>query len=180
MNIVDKILVDPITRGLKFFTKGGVPAYVSQVRGRTDGSAVPAGEIGEVIRSTVMTNTTISTSATDVTGSSLPLTPGRWQIFYSIEGEIVTGSSNSDRTLGALAVYTSGNVKLAQTDSRLAGKTPAATSLVLNGKLSGSSVVDLSAATTYKLQGTRIDLQGTGSLTVIVVPDQAFYAVRIA
>jgi len=26
MNIVDKILVDPITRGLKFFTKGGVEA----------------------------------------------------------------------------------------------------------------------------------------------------------
>ena len=31
MNIVDKILVDPITRGLKFFTKGGVPAYVRLV-----------------------------------------------------------------------------------------------------------------------------------------------------
>lgn len=148
--------------------------------GNTTGNAIAAGYVGEVIRSTAMSNTTISTSATDVTGSNLPLPPGCWHIFYSIEGEIDSGSSSGDRSLGSLAVYTSGNVKLAQTDSRVAIKTTSASIAIANGRLSGSTVVNLSSATTYKLQGTRTDLSGTGVFTVITAPDQAFYAVRIA
>ena len=80
MNIVDKILVDPITKGLKFFTKGGVPAYITQVRGRTDGSAVPAGDVGEVITAS-LSNVTITPSNTPVTVGSLVLTAGTWIIY---------------------------------------------------------------------------------------------------
>ena len=81
MNIVDKILVDPITRGLKFFTKGGVPAYVSQVRGRTDGSAPAAGEIGEVITAIVDRISTQSLSSAVVKNlTSVLLPPGNWQV----------------------------------------------------------------------------------------------------
>jgi len=39
MNIVDKILVDPITRGLKFFTKGGVVVSLSPATTRSYNSA---------------------------------------------------------------------------------------------------------------------------------------------
>ena len=39
MNIVDKILVDPITRGLKFFTKGGVVVSLSPAAARSYNSA---------------------------------------------------------------------------------------------------------------------------------------------
>ena len=42
MNIVDKILVDPITRGLKFFTKGGVVVSQSPV-GMSDQLATQLG-----------------------------------------------------------------------------------------------------------------------------------------
>jgi hypothetical protein len=81
MNIVDKILVDPITRGLKFFTKGGVPAYITQVRGRTDGSAAAAGEIGEV-RTTGAQNIAMSATAgvvTNITNAVLASVPaGSW------------------------------------------------------------------------------------------------------
>jgi len=78
MNLVDKILVDPITRGLKFFTKGGVPAYVSQVRGRTDGSAVPAGYVGEVIENSSATLNSIASTPQQV--ATVSLTPGVWLV----------------------------------------------------------------------------------------------------
>jgi len=78
MNIVDKILVDPITRSLKFFTKGGVPAYVSQVRGRTDGSAVPAGYVGEVIENSSTTVNSLASTPQQV--ATVTLTPGVWLV----------------------------------------------------------------------------------------------------
>jgi len=82
MNIVDKILVDPITRGLKFFTKGGVPAYITQVRGRTDGSAVPAGEIGETIEG--LTNVHSPVNGTFFNASTLVLNKGRYTIYGNL------------------------------------------------------------------------------------------------
>ena len=85
MNIVDKILVDPITRGLKFFTKGGVPAYITQVRGRTDGSAAAAGEIGQRLLSQLLRSSGISlTSSTTANVTSVTLTPGNWLVFGSV------------------------------------------------------------------------------------------------
>jgi len=97
MNIVDKILVDPITRGLKFFTKGGVPAYITQVRGRTDGSAAAAGEIGEVINAT---NAVPSVTVAGVyhTVTSVALTAGNWAVTGTVglaTGASTTWASNS-------------------------------------------------------------------------------------
>jgi hypothetical protein len=82
MNIVDKILVDPITRGLKFFTKGGVPAYVSQVRARTDGSSPAAGYVGEVV--TFFEQLALTSSGTS-TGADHSLAAGTWLIFATTE-----------------------------------------------------------------------------------------------
>ena len=84
MNLVDKILVDPITRGLKFFTKGGVPAYVSQVRGRTDGSAAAAGEVGEVISSVQGVTASGAATAVYFDAVSITLTPGNWMLNYVV------------------------------------------------------------------------------------------------
>ena len=92
MNIVDKILVDPITRGLKFFTKGGVPAYVSQVRGRTDGSVAAAGEVGEVVNSGQLGGAiTISTPVAEL-GHQL-LHAGNWLI---IATAVYSGASGNN------------------------------------------------------------------------------------
>ena len=90
MNIVDKILVDPITRGLKFFTKGGVPAYITQVRGRTDGSAAAAGEIGEKI-SSVSGTLTASASQVWANATSINLSAGVWLVSGTIVGRTVIG-----------------------------------------------------------------------------------------
>ena len=95
MNIVDKILVDPITRGLKFFTKGGVPAYVSQVRGRTDGSSPAAGDVGEVV--TFFEQLALTSSGTS-TGANHSLAAGTWLIFAT------TSFSNSG-TITAPSLY---------------------------------------------------------------------------
>jgi len=55
------------------------------VRGRTDGSAVAAGEVGEKISSSAMSQTSTVTANTlvDVTGASLPLTKGNWLVFFT-------------------------------------------------------------------------------------------------
>ena len=96
MNIVDKILVDPITRGLKFFTKGGAPAYVSQVRGRTDGSVAATGYVGEVVNSGQLGGAiTISTPLAEL-GHQL-LHAGNWLIiattmYYGANGNTLFSS----------------------------------------------------------------------------------------
>ena len=106
MNIVDKILVDPITRGLKFFTKGGVPAYVSQVRGRTDGSAPAAGYVGEVLTFTTRAVTATTSYASNASALTT-LTPGIWVIYSAIGnpagahliiGALISTNSSNDAT----------------------------------------------------------------------------------
>jgi len=92
MNIVDKILVDPITRGLKFFTKGGVPAYITQVRGRTDGSVAAAGEVGEAVNSGQLGGAiTISTPLAEL-GHQL-LHAGNWLIIATAVYNGATGNT---------------------------------------------------------------------------------------
>ena len=66
MNIVDKILVDPITRGLKFFTKGGACL-----------------RLGERIGATISTGATLTSGvATDC--ASLALPAGVWTVYGKI------------------------------------------------------------------------------------------------
>jgi hypothetical protein len=95
MNLVDKILVDPITRGLKFFTKGGVPAYVTQVRGRTDGSSPAAGEVGENKKASVVRSASIalSPSVDQLITPQIVLTAGVWLVSGAITFEVLAAST---------------------------------------------------------------------------------------
>jgi hypothetical protein len=111
MNIVDKILVDPITRGLKFFTKGGVPAYITQVRGRTDGSSPAAGEIGERLFSQTIRSSAIAlTNAIAADIVSITLTPGIWLLFGHCGLDGGSGDVTTTRVEVSTVSATFGNV----------------------------------------------------------------------
>ena len=145
MNIVDKILVDPITRGLKFFTKGGVPAYVSQVRGRTDGSSPAAGDVGEVITAT--STVQLSTAPAQVT--SISLTAGVW---------LITGSQSMESTPSRTG-YVQGSISTSSATAGTTGVNAALAGVSNNGSSSfgqatvPSQVVSILSTTTYYLNG---------------------------
>ena len=140
MNLVDKILVDPITKGLKFFTKGGVPAYVSQVRGRTDGSSPAAGEVGEWLTANG-SGSGFNTPSVAAAIASRTLAAGRWEVSGDING---TSSAVGNFSVGVST--TSGDLGTLNINHRI-------TPYVSNGQSysSPTSVIDLSATTTIYL-----------------------------
>jgi hypothetical protein len=145
MNIVDKILVDPITRGLKFFTKGGVPAYITQVRGRTDGSAAAAGEIGETFQDSGNTNTTSQNVNRLVTKRTLQ--PGIWMV--QVNASI--GPAGGTTSGGALAKIIVGGTDTA--------------GIITGGTNSGTIGLDVAELDGTLASGTLYPL---GSMTKIV------------
>jgi hypothetical protein len=160
----------------------GYPVSARNVVGDTSGTAVPSGFIGEKIEATI-TQTIPSTSEADITGASLPLTPGRWEIHYSVTAQINTGATASDASRVMVAITNASNTHIGKSERIIQAKTVAAVSNTILGCLSASCVVDISADTTYKLRSRRTDVAGTGSAVIAVSSgnyDCVFYAVRIA
>ena len=190
MNIVDKILVDPITRGLKFFTKGGVPAYVSQVRGRTDGSSPAAGEVGEIVNSASLTAATLPlTTAADLGGGILNLGPGSWEIVYnaniSIVSGITTSAPNFNEVNASIVIATSG-VEVDNSFKSMFHREVGVSAInaVNQGVLTASAFVNISAVNTaYTLRGFYTS-GGAGTGTANIenggTTKSRFYAKRIA
>lgn len=159
------------------------------LKGNTGTAPVIASYVGEVVRTGTISNTTMTTNGVtqDITGASITLTAGTWLIQYAIEGEIAPATSNvgagaaASRTLGQIDIYTSANVLVAGTTSRAGSRCQVVgQSNAINYPLTGSTVVTISASTTYKLRGLRTDVTDSGTVTIIAVPDTAFYAIRIA
>lgn len=149
------------------------------IRGTTTNTAACTGCVGQRIDSTSMSNTTLATSATDVTGSSLSLTPGAWQVFYSIEGEADTPAVSGDRTLIEVSVFTSGNVQSTDSYSRIGAKATANVINIVNARLTGTTTVNINANTTYKLRGLCTNTGAAGLCSALVGTGTAFYGIRI-
>lgn len=143
---------------------------------------VPFGQTGmpgEVKRTTAISGTTVGATDTDITGASLTLTAGTWQVFYNIEVDIVTGAAAGNRTLAFCGIYNSSNAIIADTMSRTGINTVANVSCNGNFMHCGSTVIMTSGAT-YKLRGSRLDIAGTGAVNFTGTVGNAFYAVRLA
>ena len=169
MNIVDKILVDPITRGLKFFTKGGVPAYVSQVRGRTDGSSPAAGDVGEIV-TTGQIGSGVTVSNSWIAIGNLTLQAGVWAMYATADYVGSPGNSYLNVNLNTAEASASGTT--AGVDNFF--------STVVNGSGAGGActipkLVRLSSPTTYHLNAqTQAGSAGIGGVLGCI------QAVRIA
>lgn len=141
--------------------------------GDTSGSAVPAGYIGEVISSSAISATSVSsTTFVDVTGASLALTAGVWAIKWAgllrvdqSGGGAITCQvfDNSNTFIGGVARFRSFD----------GGQET----------MTGEVIVSISSSTTYKLR-----IASTGATSSFETADQSvvndakyyFYGVRIA
>jgi hypothetical protein len=149
------------------------------IRGTTGSTAAAAGFVGEVIDSSQITNTVLTTNTT-VIGASISLTAGAWLISYTIDMEVDTGATASNRTLCGLHVYNStDSAVVANTSSRAGTKTAAAVAAADNIPMSNSAVVNIAGTKTFIIRGTRSDVTGTGICTAEAGDGSTFYAVRI-
>jgi hypothetical protein len=186
MNIVDKILVDPITRGLKFFTKGGVPAYITQVRGRTDGSAVPAGEVGETKTWTsAPANQALTTTETDWTNATFTLGSGVWLIVGKICMTYFSGTTAGNQGYATFRLTDGTNNVV---DNCIGFMSSPYSSGTYPGHIRVQSPfftiqnVLPATTTTYKIRAYRFDNAGTGSADIenTGITRSTFFAIRIA
>jgi len=99
MNIVDKILFDPITKGLKFFSRRGVMEFSTTPIGMSDAQATALGR--KQYTSGVAYNGGISPTITGpnwTTNRSViipyQMQDGAWRIRFNIAGTLSTPSSN--------------------------------------------------------------------------------------
>lgn len=105
MNLVDKIFFDPISKGLKFFSRSG--KLTDLTKGVVDGSSAAAGHVGESIRSAANPGgVAIGAADTFINLTSIVLSPGDWDI----SGIVVVNSNTAATTIMDLAIsINSGN-----------------------------------------------------------------------
>jgi len=134
------------------------PVVAGSVLGRTDGTAVPAGYIGETITSSLSTTYTVTTTIADVPGLSVTLTSGVWIItmnvgFYCSLAQssawLVSGASTGVAAMGAY-LLTSGSAEMQNMQSL-------------------TVPVSISATTTYKIQAIKV-----GTLALIFSDSVAY------
>lgn len=160
---------------------GGTTFAGPLIVGKTDGSTVPAGYIGRLETATI-SQTSATTSEADVTGASLTLPAGLWHIFYSVTADYATGAGIGNNGYIQVVITNSSNTHIGKTERIIVAVTGVAVSNEVDGCLAASTVVNVSASTTYKLRLKRVDISGTGTGAVEVSSgnfDGTFYAVRI-
>ena len=161
----------------------GYPIGARNIVGDTSGTTVPAGYIGQVVEPTsLIAQTTATTSEADVTNASITLTAGTWRIEYSASIEISTGSTlNNSGTIFCM-ITDSANTHIGRTERIASCQTVAASANGMDACLSAATVVNISASTTYKLRVKKQE-NGTSVCTVLVNAgnqNTTFFATRIA
>lgn len=149
------------------FTPKVVGAFNARnIGGDISGVAVPAGYIGEEIKTIVVSDTISVTADTeiDVTGSSITLTPGVWDLSYAAFAEI-NRPSGTIPVYGRVRVTDSSNVVESDTASAIGTQAPSGASLCW-GTLNAAKRIVLSSSKTFKLRLTCSQTAASGTLTI--------------
>lgn len=165
------------------------------VEGADGSSAVPAGYVGEFLSAELTSLQSINTdnTDTDVTGMSIELTPGVWQIGYNMSIGAYNSSSTSTYVVSPRIRITDGANSPVPGTTHLTRYGLVAGSVDYNS-IACSTVIQVSSTTTYKVRaakggsGNRTDtyvrLIGNGasvdSLLTGIDGECFMYAVRIA
>jgi len=176
-----KIATSGSQSGTHTCVSGGV--QYTNIKGDFSGAAIPEGDFGQVVEpTTLIAQTTATTSEADVTNASITLTPGTWRIEYSATVEVATGAASGDATQIYCAITDSANTHIGRTERIASCKTVAAVSNYIDACLHAATVVNISTSTTYKLRVKKVET-GTGAATVLVSAgnqNTTFFATRIA
>lgn len=160
----------------------GFPVSTRNIVGDTSGTTVPSGYIGETITATI-TAGAVGTSEADITGASLALGAGVWLVCYSLSVYAQTGAVASNASYISACLTDSSNNHVTNSERLQSAKTVAAVANYVEGCLASNSVINLSAAATYKLRARRVDVAGTGTAGVYMTSPtnmSSFFAIRIA
>jgi hypothetical protein len=154
----------------------------SNIVGRTDGSTVGSGYIGETIEAVASGNYLTTTSAVNVPGLSLALTKGLWQITYAIGVEVDSGATAGNNSQIVIDMADATPTSLPKSKKLAYCKTVAALSNIIITSLSASFTLNVTTAQTYTIRARRVDGSGTGVAYVIqdTNSDSTITAVRIA
>ena len=158
-------------------------------QGRTDGVAVAAGYVGEIVNSASLTAATLPlTTAADLGGGILNLGPGSWEIVYnaniSIVSGITTSAPNFNEVNASIVIATSG-VEVDNSFKSMFHREVGVSAInaVNQGVLTASAFVNISAVNTvYTLRGVYTSGgagTGTASIENGGTTKSRFYAKRI-
>jgi len=150
------------------------------IKGRTDGAAVTAGYVGEVISGTV-TSAALTTSY--VSYASVALTPGAWRIAFEVSLQPATEATINSQVNASAQIFNSTDaVALAGTDRSAYVRNFTALGVYTIQVVVGSVEVNISTAKTYQMRAKYTDVVGVNGTTLLNQTDfeSRFYAVRIA
>jgi len=173
----------PVGFGLATATDSGLVSGNGGYPGNNTGAAVPAGKIGEVVPSTIVSQTG-TTTETDLAGSSITLTPGTWELVYGLTCQISSGTGVAQYALRS-KVTTAANVNVPGTLRTAFIGSGATTAVAGNNLMPMSLPLVVATTTTYKIRITTTQPAGTGGSAVIYndagsqFSESVFYAKRI-
>jgi len=130
----------------------GYPISSANIVGRTDGTTVGSGYIGETITATCSadTTTTLADTDTDVTGMSITLTPGVWELSYDV-CLFVKRVATSATPAGRVRITDSSNNAIANTEGYMQFYS-AVDNTTIGLSMNRSTVVNITTSTTYKVR----------------------------
>jgi hypothetical protein len=156
-----------------------VSVSASSVLGSTSGVAPAAGVIGQKLTWTTAPSSTTPTTLADWTNAEIPLTAGRWQVFFDVQYSIESGTTSGNYRLVGVGVY-EGTTLLENSDRGAIIETPANARASVTGNLASSFTLDVASSKTIKL---RISGGGVGGGLTTVRNEapyhSTFYAIRI-
>ena len=160
MNIVDKILVDPITRGLKFFTKGGVVVSQSPV-GMSDQLATQLGLKqylhGTTYNGGIAPTITGGALSSVIRGTFVPyqMQDGRWRLRFNMALQ-TSAISRTSAVFSINGIVTSNPANFYQTFP----VTDTNISMIgyLNGGINSLTIIHASSATTLYCMASDLEL----------------------
>ena len=149
-----------------------------------DGTAVPAGYIGEKITWTTSPTTQIfNTSESDWTNATINLSSGVWLVTANISFEIQSGAITGNYSYIRVKITDSSNVVVESQSRQLLANTAASANNTNSSCLPFSFVANILTPTSYKIRAVRVDGVGTGGGAYLInsaAPSSEFFAVRIA
>lgn len=152
-----------------------VPASGSQsfyiqgpVKTAETGTAIPAGYAGyEVIAYGTTTTTMAADTEIDVTSASITLTPGVWDLEYSVSGFLTRSPASTSDIAGRVRITDSGNSGVTGTESLLYLGNNASSVAFHGADMHKKIRVNLSVTRTYKLRITCNVASATGTMAAL-------------
>jgi hypothetical protein len=136
-----------------------------------DGTAIPAGMVGEVKIAELSgaSATTLADTEIDVGSASITLSAGAWEIGYTATTLITRPSGSTEGAVGGrLRITDSSNNVISGTEGFVTNQTaPTGTTLTSVGQIRQATFINITEQKTYKLRMTCRAATANGSFNVI-------------